>query len=232
MGYMILPKYYDEEKGKIISEMIIRRLRLKSSTKNLKNYKQIRKIDRNLKKDVNGKLKFEHKFDFYFDKDSNTNYEAKIYGDFLPDNPGKKIPFTNRNSSLINNFNIVKRNISNEIQKPILKLHQGDTFLVFDQTPDEINWDDIFDLHKRLFRVVKFTEEKEKGEIKQIIFERHNYALGDVDHAVSTSENDLSNLSGVVLRKSVSTLRVVPAKLNPLGHLDIEFSKEFIKLHS
>ncbi len=230
-GFMILPKYYDEKKGKDISEMIIKRLRIKSSKSNLKNYKEIRKSDRNLDKDKNGKLKFVHKFDFYFNKDPYTNYEARVYGDLIPDNPGKKIPFTNRSSSLINNYNIVKRDFPNETHKPILKFHQGDMFLVFDKTPEEIEWKNSFDLQLRLFKVVKFTEDKAKGEIKQIIFERHNYALGDVNDAVSTSENDLPNMNGVVLRKSVSALRVIPTKVNTLGEIDIEFSKEFINLN-
>lgn len=223
-GFMILPKYYDEEKQRDISEMIIKRLRLKSSVSNLKDYKKIRAIDQ--------KRKFEYKHDFYFDKDSYTNYEARIYGDLIPNNPGKKIPFTNRTSSLINNYNIVKNNFPKETEKTILKLHQGDMFLFFDETPEEIEWENSLDLQQRLFKVVKFTENKEKGEIKQIIFERHNYALGNVDYAVSTSENNLSDMNGVVLRKSVSALRVVPTKVNTLGKIDIEFSKEFINLNS
>lgn len=231
-GFMVLPKYYDEKKQKDISEMTIKRLRLKSSKSNLKDYKERRKVDRNLDKDKNGKLKFGHKFDFYFDKDSYTNYEARIYGDLIPDNPGKKIPFTKRNSNLINNYNIVKNDLPKESDKPILILHQGDMFLVFDKNPEEIEWDNSLDLQQRLFKVVKFTEDKEKGEIKQIIFERHNYALGNVDYAESTSENTLYDLSGVVLRKSVSALRVIPAIVDTLGKIDIKFSKQFINLNS
>jgi CRISPR-associated endonuclease Csn1 len=231
-GYMILPKYFDKKTGRDISEMTIKRLRIKSSKSNLKDYKKIRKVDRNLEKDKNGKLKFGHKFDFYFDKDSYTNYEARIYGDLIPDNPGKKIPFTNRNSNILNNYNIVKNDFPKESKKPILTLHQGDMFLVFDISPEEIDWDNITDLQHRLFKVVKFSEDKVKGEIKQIIFSRHNYALGDVDSAISTSENMLYDLSGVVLRKSVSALRVVPAKVDTLGKIDIDFSKEFVSLNS
>ncbi|WP_157206217.1 type II CRISPR RNA-guided endonuclease Cas9 [Mariniflexile maritimum] len=228
LGYIILPKYYDEEKNKDISEMIIKRLRLKSSKSNLKNYKEVRKIDRNQTIDKYGKLKYGHKFDFYFDKDSYTNYEARIYGDLIPDKPGKKTPFTNRNSNLINNYNIVKNDFPVELNKPIFTLHQGDMFIVFNNNPEEIEWNNNIDLQHRLFKVVKFTEDKEKGEIKQIIFSRHNYALGDVDSAISTSENELYNLSGVVLRKSVSSLRVIPAKIDALGKLDVTFSKDFI----
>lgn len=224
-GFMILPNYYDEEKNKHISEMVIKRIRLKESIANLKNYKQIRSIDK--------KRNFEHKHDFYFDKDSNTNYEAIIYGDLIPDQPDKKIMFTNRKSSIINHYNIVKNIFEDINEKPILKLHQGDMVLVFDKNPnDEINWYSLLDLQLRLFKVTKFAEDKIKGGIKQIIFERHNYALGNVDYAESTSENMLYDMNGVVLRKSVSALRVVPAKINSLGKIDIEYSKDYISLNN
>lgn len=223
IGFMILPKYYDEEKQKDISEMTIKRLRLKSSISNLKNYKKVREIDR--------KINFEHKHDYYFDKTKDTNYEARIYGLLVPDQPGKRTPFTNRSSLLINNYNIVKNDFQEEMKKPIFTLHQGDMFLVFDKNPEEIEWNNSVDLQQRLFKVVKFAEEKEKGEIKQIIFERHNCALGNVDYAESTSENTLYELSGVVLRKSVSALRVVPAKVDTLGKIDIDFSKDFVNLN-
>lgn len=224
IGFMILPKYYDEEKQKDISEMTIKRLRLKSSISNLKNYKKVREIDR--------KINFDHKHDYYFDKTKDTNYQARIYGLLVPDQPGKRTPFTNRSSMLINNYNIVKKDFQDEMKKPIFTLHQGDMFLVFDKNPEEIEWDNSLDLQQRLFKVVKFTEDKEKGEIKQIIFARHNYALGNVDFAESTSENALYDLSGVVLRKSVSALRVVPANVDTLGKIDVDFSKEFISLNS
>ena len=232
-GYMVLPKYFDEKTGKDISEMTIKRLRLKSSKSNLKDYKEIRNIDRNLDKDKNGKLKYGHKFNFYFDKDSYTNYEARIYGDLIPDNPGKKTPFSRRNSTLINNYNIVKNDFPKESNKPIFTLHQNDMFLVFDKSPDEIEWDNALDLQQRLFKVVKITENKEKAEVNQIVFVRHGYANGDVNNANPINvENDLSDSSQVVLRRGPSTLRVVPSKVDTLGKIDIKFSKDFVNLNS
>ena len=232
-GYMVLPKYFDEKTGKDISEMTIKRLRIKSPKSNLKDYKEIRKVDRNLEKDKNGKLKFGHKFNFYFDKDSYTNYEARIYGDLIPDNPGKKTPFSRRNSTLINNYNIVKNDFPKESNKPIFTLHQNDMFLVFDKSPDEIEWDNALDLQQRLFKVVKITENKEKAEVNQIVFVRHGYANGDVNNANPINvENDLSDSSQVVLRRGPSTLRVVPSKVDTLGKIDIKFSKDFVNLNS
>ncbi|MCZ4317401.1 hypothetical protein O4H26_00180 [Aequorivita viscosa] len=221
-GFIVLPKYFDEEKDKLISEMIIKKIRLKSSKTNLKDYKVVRELDR--------KPNFEHKHDFYFDKDAYTNYEARIYGGLIPDQPDKKIKFSNRRSILINNYNVVKNIFEEEMERPILKIHQGDMFLFFDKNPNnEINWESVFDLQTRLFKVTKMTENKDKGGIKQIIFQRHNYALGNVDDAISTSEDDLSNPEGVVLRKSISALGIVPVKMDSLGRLDIEFSKSFLQ---
>ena len=220
MGYMVLPKYYDEEKNKVISEMIIKRLRLKSSTKNLKDYKKIRILDQ--------KINFGHKHDFYFEKAKDTNYEARIYGEIIADR--------NRDSLIINNYNIVKGIFRDEKKLPLLKLHKNDLVLIFGANPsEEINWGDNFELQNRLFRTVKFIENKDKGVLKEIIFARHNYASGDVDNVPkdkrieSKRESEqLSDLNRVVIGRSPSTLNIIPAKLNALGKLDINFSKDFI----
>lgn len=215
-GVIILPEYYDEKKRKQISKMVLKKLRLESSKSNLKDYKKIRLLD---------KSKFEHKRDFYFDKDSYTNYEARIFGDLLPDENGK---LKNRSFILINHYNIVKNIFEEEKEKPILKLHQDDMFLVFDRKPmDEIDWNDNKDLQSRLFKIVKFNENG------VVVLERHNYASGNVDNAKAVkSESDLTDLSEAVLRRSPSTLRVIPAELDALGNLDIEFSKKFIELNT
>jgi len=225
MGYMILPKYYDEEKGKDINEMIIKRLRLKSSKSNLKDYKEIRKTDRNLNKDKDGKLKFGHKFDFYFDKDSYTNYEARIFGDLIPNEGGK---FKNREYNVINHYNIVKNVFEIESKEAILRLHKDDMFLVFNLNPkDEIDWNNIIDLQNRLFKIVKFDENG------IIVLVRHNFAGGSVDKALPIkSENDLTDISQVVLRRSPSTLRVIPTKINTLGKIDVDYCKKIIDLNS
>ena len=224
-GFMILPKYYDEEKQKDISEMTIKRLRLKSSKLNLKDYKEIRQIDRNIAKDNDGDLKFAHKFDFYFDKESYTNYEARIYGDLIPNDKGK---FKNRDYKVINHHNIVKNIFEKESNNSILQLHKDDMFLVFDLKPnEEIDWKNIFDLQIRLFKIVKFDENG------IIVLVRHNYAGGNVGGANPIkSENDLSDSSQVVLRRSPSTLRVIPAKVDALGKIDSEYSKDFVSSNS
>ena len=220
-GVIVLPEYKDEKSDKIISKMILKRIRLKSSKSNLKDYKKIREIDR--KQTVDNK--YDHKHDFYFDKESYTNYEARIYGDLMPNEKGK---FINRDYKVINHLNIVKNIFEKESNSSTLQLHQDDMFLVFDLKPnDEINWGDKFDLQNRLFKIVKFDE---NGIIVLI---RHNYAGGSVDTATAIkTEGDLTDSTQVVLRRSPSTLRVVPARVDTLGKIDIKFSKDFINLNS
>ena len=220
-GVIVLPEYKDEKSDKIISKMILKRIRLKSSKSNLKDYKKIREIDR--KQTVDNK--YDHKHDFYFDKESYTNYEARIYGDLMPNEKGK---FINRDYKVINHLNIVKNIFEKECNNSTLQLHQDDMFLVFDLKPnDEINWGDKFDLQNRLFKIVKFDE---NGIIVLI---RHNYAGGSVDTATAIkTEGDLTDSTQVVLRRSPSTLRVVPARVDTLGKIDIKFSKDFINLNS
>lgn len=217
LGYMILPKFYDENNNKELSEMIVKRIRLESSKSNLKDYKEIRKMDQKITQDK----RFDHKHDFYFDKDSYTNYEARIYGDLIPNEKGK---FKNREYRVINHHNIVKNIFESEDRNAALKLHKDDMFLVFDLHPKhEIVWDNNEDLQSRLFRIVKFDENG------TIVLARHNYAGGDVNKASPIeSENNLKNYSQLVLRRSPSTLRVIPAKLDALGKLDVDFSKSFV----
>jgi len=220
-GVIVLPEYKDEKSNKIILKMILKRIRLKSSKLNLKDYKKIREIDRKQTDDN----KFDHKHDYYFDKESYTNYEARIYGDLIPNDKGK---FKNRDYKVINHHNIVKNIFEKEDNNSILQLHQDDMFLVFDLIPNEdIIWDDIFDLQSRLFKIVKFDENG------IIVLVRHNYAGGSADTAPAIKgENDLTDTSQVVLRRSPSTLRVIPAKVDALGKIDIEFSKVFIVMNS
>jgi CRISPR-associated endonuclease Csn1 len=215
-GALILPEYYDKKNKKQIGRMVIKKLRLKSSKSNLKNYKEIRLMD---------KSKFEHKRDYYFDKDSYTNYEARIFGDLIPDEKGK---FKNRNYKLINHYNIVKNIFEKETEKPILKLHQDDMFLVFDKNPnDEIDWESHSDLQERLFKIVKFDENG------IIVLVRHNYALRNVNSAKAIkSENNLSDLTEVVLRRNSSTVRIIPLKIDTLGDIDVKYSKKFMELNS
>ncbi|MEW4922764.1 type II CRISPR RNA-guided endonuclease Cas9 [Algibacter sp. 2305UL17-15] len=222
---IILPEYFDEKKKKMIGKMVIKRIRLRAAVSNLNPFKKIRNIDNS---------KFNYKRDFYFDKDKYTNYEARVFGKLLPNENGK---FKRRKSLIINHFNIVKNIFQEEDKKPILKLRKDDMFIVFDKQPnEEIIWDDIRDLQSRLFNVAKFIENKDKGIIKEIILRRHNYASGNLDKTPrenciesGAEATQLSDLSRVVLRRSPSTLKVIPAKVDALGNLDIEYSKRFIK---
>jgi hypothetical protein len=99
-------------------------------------------------------------------------------------------------------------------------------FLVFNKHYDEINWEDKKDLQFRLFKNVKFDENG------ILVFERHNYAGGDVNHAKPVKENELRNLNGKVLRRSPSSFRAIPTKVDELGRIDIEYSKKFIEKHA
>lgn len=217
--FLVLPEYEAPDKtGKVVKSgpMVIRKLRLVSSKTKLGPYKKIREIDRN------AKIGKEHRHDFYFDKEAGSNYEAIIYGDLVPSEKGK----LNREYRLINHFNIVKNVFAKEPVLPILfKIHSDDMFLIFNKHYDEINWEDKKDLQCRLFKNVKFDENG------ILVFERHNYADGDVDHAKPVREDELSNLKGKVLRRSPSTFRAIPTKVDELGRIDIEYSMAFIEKH-
>jgi len=187
-----------------------------SSKTKLAPYKKVREIDRTEKADQ------EYRHDFYFDKEAGSNYEAIIYGDLVTDEKGK----LNRAYRLINHFNIVKNVFVKEPSLPILfKIHSDDMFLIFNKHYDEINWEDKKDLQQRLFKMVKFDENE------KFTLERHNYADGDVDHAIGVSEENLKDLKGVVLRRRASTFKGIPTKVDGLGRIDIEYSKKFIEKH-
>lgn len=219
-GYLLLPEYKAQNsKGKmtISSPMVVKKLRLKSSKTNLNPYKKIRKIDLSKKKG------HDYKHDYYFDKEAGSNYEARIYGDLLPDKPMSRTKFSRRAYYLINNFHIVKNIFAEEPSLPLIfSMQRNDFFLAFNCHYDEIQWEDNQDLQKRLFRVAKFDE---NGNINLI---RHNYALGDIDRAQPAKEENLDT-SGVKLKRTPSTLRVVPCRIDVLGRMDVEYSKSFVK---
>lgn len=220
-GYLLLPEYKGtNSKGEmtISSPMVIKKLRIKSSKTKLNPYKKIRQLDRSKKA---GQA---YKHEYYFDKEAGSNYEAKIYGDLIPDKPMGRIKFSKRDYRLINNFHIVKNIVEKEPDLPLLfSMKRNDFFLAFDSHPDEIQWDNIKDLQLRLFRVGKFDE---NGNINLM---RHNYALGDIDKAAPAAENLLDKGKGVKLKRTPSTLRVIPTKVDVLGRIDIEYSKRFIE---
>ena len=218
-GVIILPA------TKNSSLMVLKKIRLQVNAK-LNPLKERRRIDfpENETK--------AYKRDYYFDKAADSNYEYQIYGDLIPDQPNKKIKFANREVRLINTYNIVK-NVFESMpdMQLILKLHKDDFVLVFDENLYEITEDwSIKNLQRRLFKVVKFNENNE------IIMERPNYALGNVDAVplenVVSSEGELDKPNEVVLRRKSSTLRAIPTKVDELGRIDIEYSKAFIEKHT
>ncbi len=222
-GVLILPKYYDEEKKTEISEMVIKRVRLKAYKQNQYPLKKYREVDISKKE---GNSKFDYKEDLYFLKEKGSNYKLIIYGDLHPDKPDGRQKFTNRKDELINTYNIVKGIFDRPRDvKLLFEINVGDYFLVFDRTTDEINWNNIFELDKRLFRMKKFDDDK------NIILVRHGHAYSIQDLYVSSEENIIED-EGFLLKRTTSTLRVIPAKIDALGNIDIEYSKNFISLHS
>nr|WP_319265715.1 type II CRISPR RNA-guided endonuclease Cas9 [uncultured Draconibacterium sp.] len=221
-GYLLLPEYQGiNSKGKmtISAPMVIKKVRLKSSKTKLNPYKKIRKLD------LSKKTGQEYKHDFYFDKEAGSNYEAKIYGSLIPDNPNGRSKFSNREYRLINHLNIVKDIFEKEPDVPFLfSLRRNEFFLAFDSHTDEIQWNDVRDLQCRLFRVGKFDE---NGNINLM---RHNYALGDINKAIPASEDSLDKSEGVKLKRTPTTLRAIPTKVDVLGRIDIEYSKKFIEV--
>lgn len=222
-GVLILPAYYDEEKKVDISEMAIKRIRLKAYKQNQYPLKKYREIDIS-KKD--GNSKFDYKEDSYFLKEKGSNYKLIIYGDLHPDKPDGRQKFTNRKDELINTYNIVKGIFDRPRDITLLfEINVGDYFLVFDRTSDEIDWNNSFELNKRLFKMKKFDDDK------NIILVRHCHAHSNQDLYVSSEENIIED-EGFLLKRTTSTLRVIPAKISALGNIDIEYSKNFISLHS
>nr|AME16450.1 CRISPR-associated protein Cas9 [uncultured bacterium] len=219
-GLLILPEYEAlDKKGKLVKSgtMVIKKIRLISSKTKLSPYKKIRKID------LTDKPGQEYKHDYYFDKEAGSNYEAILYGELIPDESGKM----KRDYRLINHYNIVKNIFGKEPSLPVLfKIHTDDMFLIFNKHFDEITWEDNKELQSRLFKNVKFDENG------ILVFERHNYADGDVDHARPVKEDNLNNLMGKVLRRSPTTFRAVPTRVDELGRIDIEYSKAFIQKHT
>ncbi|MBN1464107.1 MAG: hypothetical protein JW922_10635 [Paludibacteraceae bacterium] len=206
-GVIILPA--NDKVGK----MIIKKVRLKKKV-NANPLKERRKMD--FPKGENQ----DHKRDYYFDKEAGSNYEAILYGDLIPNDKGKM----QRDYRLINNYNIVKGISKKEPELPLLfKIHRDDMFIVFDKHVDEIEWGNRKEIQFRTFKNVKFDENG------ILVFQRHNYALGDIDHATPVNESDLNSSSGIVLRRRPSTLRAIPTKVDELGRIDIEYSKQFIE---
>jgi CRISPR-associated endonuclease Csn1 len=217
-GILILPSYhYTDKKGKekALKEMTLRKIRLVAYKQSQYPLKDIRKLDFSEKK---------YKREVHVLKEKYSNYEARLFGDLIPDNPDGKQKFSKREYFLINSINLVKNSIDIESKLPnLFSIKEGDYFIAFHKHTDEILWGNALELQDRLFNVVKFDED---GNINLL---RHNYALGNVDKAPPASEKSLNITSGVKLKRTPRSLRVVPTKVDVLGRLDIDYSKRFIE---
>lgn len=216
-GIIVLPEYSyvgKNRKTKTLKEMVLRKIRLKAYKQSQYPLKEIRRMDQSAK---------EYKRDIYMLKEKDSNYEAIIYGDLVPDEKGK----LNREYMLINHFNIVKNVFAQEPFLPVLfKIHSDDMFIIFNKHYEEINWEDEKDLQQRLFKMVKFDENQ------KFTLERHNYADGDIDRAIGVSEENLKDTNGIALRRRASTFKGIPTKVDVLGRIDIEYSQKFLEEHS
>ncbi len=217
-GQIALPEYEAKNsKGKMVKsqQMILKKVRIRSSKTKLNPYKAIRKIDR--------KEGAQHKHEFYFDKESGSNYEARVYGDLLPLEKGKR----KREYVLVNNYNIVKKTSQNEPNLPILyRIKRGDYFIVFNKHYDEIDWGNHLDLSQRLFVAAKFDK------VGQLYFKRHNAAIGDIKQGERIGEKEnVEKSKGNFIQRRPSTLLAIPTMIDELGIIDIEYSKAFIEKH-
>lgn len=218
-GILILPeyKYFNKKNNEVtLKEVVLKKIRIKAYKQGQYAIKKYRKIDLSKKN---------YKRDVYVLKEKNSNYEARIYGDLIPDKPEGRSKFSNRDYLLINSINLVKNCIPEEPQIPFLfSIHEGDIFFVFDKHTDEIEWNNREDLANRLFKIRKFDEDE------NIILQRHDYSTSEQD--LYTSENSIANREkGFLLKKVPSSLRAIPAKIDKLGRIDIEYSKSFIDQH-
>lgn len=220
-GIIIIPEDVNIRTGKKRKPMVLKKVRLKAHNQNQYPLKEYREID---------KSKKDYKQDFYFLKKDSSNYELRVYGDLLPDEKGRM----ERKFIPVNTYNLVKNIYEKELELSLLfKMNRDDMFLVIDnnviEISDELEGRDICKLQERLFKFVKFDD---KGKFT---LERHNYALGNVDNVppekTVSNENNLSNPEEVVIRRRATTFRAIPAKVDKLGRLDVEFSKNFIDKH-
>ncbi|MEZ5106027.1 MAG: HNH endonuclease domain-containing protein [Draconibacterium sp.] len=217
-GIIILPEYsYTDKSGKVktLQEMVLRKIRLRAYKQSQYPLKEIRKIDQSEK---------EYKRDIYVLKEKDSNYEARIFGDLVPDNPDGRTKFTRREYFLINSIDLVKNNISINPHYPFLfSIHAGDQFLVFNKHFEEIIWEDKKDLNQRLFKIKKFDEDQ------NIILQRNSHASAEKD--TYANESNINDTSAFLLKKVPSSFRAIPTKVDELGRIDIEYSKEFIEKH-
>ncbi len=158
-----------------------------------------------------------------------NNYQFVIYGDLEPDEDG----IIQRDKHIVSWFDKAQIDIeNNRIRKenkntknkvsllpyypekdlPVLcELSHNDMVVVFENTFDEINWDNQEELFNRLFTVVKFTE-------NQFVLARHN--LSNVKSDTASSVKDILSGEDTVIRPTAGTFRGVKVKINILGQIE------------
>ncbi|MDA3779834.1 MAG: hypothetical protein PF487_06400 [Bacteroidales bacterium] len=152
-----------------------------------------------------------------------NNYLFAIYGDIEVNNRDKHIVTWFEKAQIdIENAAIKKWNKKNPTKEklypyypqkelPLLcTLEHNNMVIMFDESPDEINWEDKEELFNRLFTVVKFTE-------NHIVFARHNAASILADKAQTAT--DLLSAEGQVRRPNANTYRGIKVELNMLGEI-------------
>ena len=107
----------------------------------------------------------------------------------------------------------------------LFELKHNDMFIVFEDDPNKINWNDSAEILNRLFRVGKFVQTS--GEVR---LARHNKSNVNLDKGNPwVSKEDIAGGEGDVLSVSPSTFRGIPIKVNELGIPDIEKARAFIE---
>ncbi|WP_320112442.1 hypothetical protein [Draconibacterium orientale] len=76
-------------------------------------------------------------------------------------------------------------------------------------------------MNTRLFKIKKFDDDQ------NIILQRNSHAAAD--KAIYANESNLKDMSAFLLKKVPSSFRAIPTRIDELGRIDIEYSKQFIE---
>nr|WP_320022615.1 type II CRISPR RNA-guided endonuclease Cas9 [uncultured Draconibacterium sp.] len=153
-----------------------------------------------------------------------NNYMYVIYGDAEGESRDKHVVSWFDKAQIDIENRRLKKQVKATTQKPELlpyypikelpvfcTLQHNDMVIMYDETPEEINWDDEKELFNRLFTLVKFTE-------AQLSFMRHNVSGIDADKGQSVV-NILSG-EGQVKRPTANTFRGIKVTINELGEIE------------
>lgn len=141
---------------------------------------------------------------------SGSNYGMAIY----QNESGKRIYETLNFISAVKNKQEGKKLFPSVIKDFNLLsfLQINDLIVVYEKSPDEINWNDRKELFKRLFRVVKMDQ---KGNIVMGRANKTNYSADKAE-----SVGDILDMnSGIVLRKTYNTYKGVKIRIDITGSI-------------